>query len=85
MEQDYLPFLVVLAAIFAAMLALAALFVPADATAHAASVDGSAGQGTDHAEAADPGVDDDEASVRVGACHRPVARPSRGPASASGS
>ena len=85
MEQDILPIVVVLVAIFAAMLALAALVVPADAAAPAASVDGSAGQGTDLAAAAGPGVDNDDAGLRVGTWNRPPGRPSRGPASASGS
>ena len=58
MEQDILPFLVVLAAIFAAVLALAALFVPSEATAPAASVEGSAGHGTDTHAAAGPNVGD---------------------------
>ena len=84
MEQDVLPFLVVLAAIFAAMLALAALFVPAEATAHAACVDGSADQGTATAAAAGHDVGDGDAGVRVGACHRPAGRPSRGPMFATG-
>jgi hypothetical protein len=78
MEQDFLPFLIVLAAIFAAMLALAALFVPAEATAPAASVEGSADQGTATAAAAGPDVGDGDTGVRVGACHRRDGRPSRG-------
>lgn len=76
MEQDILPIVVVLVAIFAAMLALAALVVPADAAAPVASVDGSAGQGTDTAAAAGPGVDGDDAGVRVGPWDRPPERPS---------
>ena len=81
MEQDILPIVVVLVAIFAAMLALAAFVVPADASAPAASVDGSAGQGTDTAAVAGPGVDDDEAGIRVGAGDRPSGRASHGPTS----
>ena len=84
MKQDLLPFLVVLVAIFAAMLALAALFVPADATAAAASVDGSAGQETDTAAAAGPGVGDGDTGVRVGTWDRPPERPSPGPTSPTG-
>jgi len=84
MEQDILPFLVVLVAIFAAMLALAALVVPADAAAPVASVDGSAGQVSDNAAAAGPGVDDDDAGVPVGAWDRPFDHPSRGPTSPTG-
>jgi hypothetical protein len=84
MEQDLLPIVVVLVAIFAAMLALAALVVPADATAPAACVDGSAGQGTDTAPTAGPGVDDDDPGVRVGAWDRPPERQSRGPTSPTG-
>ena len=84
MEQDLLPIVVVLVAIFAAMLALAALVVPADATAPAASVDGSAGQETDTAAAAGPDVGDGDAGVRVGAWGRPPGRPSRGPTSPTG-
>ena len=84
MEQDLLPIVVVLVAIFAAMLALAALVVPADATAPAASVDGSAGQATITAAVADPGIDDDDAGGRVGAWDRPPERPSGGPTSPPG-
>ena len=84
MEQDLLPFLVVLVSIFAAMLALAALVVPADATAPAACVDGSAGQGTDTAAATGPFVGNGDAGVRLGAWDRPPGRPSRGSASATG-
>lgn len=58
MEQDLLPIVVVLVAIFAAMLALAALVVPADATAPARSVEGSAGQVTETAVSAGPDVGD---------------------------
>jgi hypothetical protein len=84
MEQDLLPIVVVLVAIFAAMLALAALVVPADATAPAACVDGSAGQGTDTAPATSHGLDDEDAGVRVGAWDRAPEGPSCGPASPTG-
>ena len=84
MEQDPLPFLVVLAAIFAAMLALAALFVPAEATAPGASVEGSADQGTATHTAAGPDVGDGNTGAGVGTYHRRAGRPSRGPMVATG-
>ena len=84
MEQDLLPIVVVLVAIFAAMLALAALVVPADASAPAPSVDGSAGHGTDTLAAAGPDVGDGDAGVRAGAWDRQAGRPSRAPMFATG-
>ena len=84
MEQDILPIVVVLVAIFAAMLALAAFVVPADASAPAASIDGSAGQGTDTATASGPDINDDDAGLRVGGWGRPFEHPSRGLTSPTG-